>query len=73
MFELGRQTKSGDRLVQQSLALTCFFPDELGEAHPVIAAVFPGGHMDSRGAVLSCNHVIGESWKQFCSDQPSTS
>ncbi len=44
---------AGDRLVQQFRGADLLFPDELGEAHPVIAGVFPECHIDTYGAVLS--------------------
>ena len=56
---------TGDRLVQQFLGADLFFPDELGKAEPVVAAVFPKSHDDTRGeeATNSAKH----------SSQPSTS
>ncbi len=39
---------TGDRLVQQFLGTDMLVADELGKAHPVIAAIFLEGHFDTR-------------------------
>ena len=43
---------AGDRLVQQFGGADVFLPDQIGKADPVIAAVFPERHIDTREAKL---------------------